>query len=146
MNRRPDEFTLDARLAADCTVIGDAPLCRWLLMNDANYPWCILVPRRPGLREIHELDATDRLQLMDESVALSRALLAVCGGDKLNVATLGNVVEQLHVHHIVRRRDDAAWPAPVWGHVAARPYAAEARKALLTALRSVLPEWATTRC
>ncbi|HEU0196228.1 MAG TPA: HIT domain-containing protein [Nevskiaceae bacterium] len=138
-------FVLDPRLAADCVVIGDAPLCRWLLMDDAHYPWCILVPRRVGVHEIFELDADDRVQLMDESVALSRAMLSVCGGDKLNVAALGNVVAQLHVHHIVRRRTDAAWPAPVWGRATAQPYADADRKSLLCALRAALPDWALSR-
>lgn len=134
-------FVLDPRLAADCRVLGDAPLCRWLLMDDATYPWCILVPRRPGAREIHELGAADRRQLMDESKILAEALLAVCGGDKLNIAALGNVVQQLHLHHVVRRRDDPAWPAPVWGHAPAVPYTESASRALVTALRAALPDW-----
>lgn len=141
----PGPFILDARLATDCHVLGDAPLCRWLLMNDASYPWCILVPRRAGVCEIHELAPADRRQLLDESVMLSEALLAVCGGDKLNVAALGNVVEQLHVHHIVRRRGDPAWPAPVWGHAPAVAYAEAALAPLVTALRAALPDWAAAR-
>ena len=117
------EFELDGRLAADCHRLGRFALCELLLMNDAQYPWCILVPRRGGIREIYELAAGDQLLLLQESVALGRAMMTTCGGDKLNVAALGNMVPQLHLHHIVRRVGDAAWPAPVWGRVPPRPYA-----------------------
>jgi diadenosine tetraphosphate (Ap4A) HIT family hydrolase len=115
-------FVLHPQLAADTTAVTDLPLCRLLLSNDANYPWFILVPRREGIREIHELDDADQQQLLRESMALSRALMAEFKGDKLNIAALGNVVPQLHVHHIVRYRNDPAWPAPVWGKVPAASY------------------------
>ncbi len=117
------DFELHPQLAQDCFALGDFPLSRLLLMNDANYPWVILVPRRPAIREIHELDDRDRQQLWDESAALSRWLMEIFKGDKLNVAALGNVVPQLHVHHIVRYKTDGAWPSPVWGKQPARPYA-----------------------
>lgn len=132
------EFDLHPRLAADTTVLGDWPLCRVLLMNDANYPWFILVPRRGGLREIHDLGDADQLQLLRESAALGRAALTAFGGHKLNVAALGNVVPQLHLHHVVRRSDDAAWPAPVWGRVPPRPYVDAARRERLARLRQAL--------
>lgn len=119
------DFTLHPQLAADCTDLADAPLSRLLLMNDAQYPWFILVPRRAGLREIYQLAAADQQQLLAESVEFGRAAMQAYGGDKLNVAALGNMVPQLHLHHIVRRIDDPAWPAPVWGRHPAVPYTPE---------------------
>jgi diadenosine tetraphosphate (Ap4A) HIT family hydrolase len=115
-------FDLHPRLSADTIVVGDLPLCRLLLMNDAQYPWTILVPRRTNLREIYELRVSDQQQLWRESAQLSQLLMATFKGDKLNVAALGNMVPQLHIHHIVRFASDAAWPAPVWGKHPPRPY------------------------
>jgi diadenosine tetraphosphate (Ap4A) HIT family hydrolase len=132
-------FVLDARLAADCHRVGAFELCLLLLMNDANYPWFILVPRRAGVREIYELEPADQTLLLGESVALGRALMAAFAGEKLNVAALGNAVPQLHVHHIVRRTGDAAWPAPVWGRVPAQPYREAGLRERLAALRPRLP-------
>jgi diadenosine tetraphosphate (Ap4A) HIT family hydrolase len=106
-------FALHPRLAADTFVVGDLPLCRLLLMNDAQYPWFILVPRRDGAREIYQLADADQQQLLRESAALSRAAMAAFAGEKLNVAALGNVVPQLHVHHIVRGPHRDVAPAPV---------------------------------
>ncbi len=120
------KFELHPRLAADTIQIGDWPLCRVLLMNDAHYPWVILVPRRAGIREIYELASDDQQALLQESVRLGRTLMQCFGGHKLNVAALGNVVPQLHLHHVVRRVEDAAWPAPVWGRTPAQPYGEEA--------------------
>jgi diadenosine tetraphosphate (Ap4A) HIT family hydrolase len=113
---------IDPRLLQDCLVLGRFELCHLLLMRDANYPWLILVPDRDGVTEIHRLEAADQQQLLRESVLLSRLLDELFRPDNLNVAALGNVVAQLHVHHIVRYRYDAAWPAPVWGRVPALPY------------------------
>src|ERR1041384_3182860 len=96
------DFALDGRLARDCRSLGDWPLCRVLLMNDGNYPWLILVPRRANVREIYELSDADRAQLWEESAQLSRAAMRAFDGYKLNVAALGNAVPQLHVHHIDR--------------------------------------------
>lgn len=115
-------FELHPQLARDTLVLADLALSRLLLMNDAQYPWCILVPRIAGASEIHELPEPDQAQLLRESVELGRAMMNAFGGDKLNVAALGNVVPQLHVHHIVRFRTDPAWPAPVWGRHPAQPY------------------------
>jgi diadenosine tetraphosphate (Ap4A) HIT family hydrolase len=131
--------TLHPQLQADCLVIGRFPLCHLLLMRDANYPWFILVPDRDGVEEIYQLESGDRQQLMHESVQLSRALVTAFAPDKLNIAALGNVVPQLHVHHIVRYRDDAAWPAPVWGRVPARPYGPDGLADLLGRLEPALP-------
>lgn len=132
-------FELHPRLAADTCAAGDFPLSRLLLMNDANYPWFILVPRRAGIREVYELDEADRHRLWHESAQLSRALMTAFRGDKLNLAALGNVVPQLHLHHVVRYASDPAWPAPVWGRVAARPYEPALRDRRLQTLRGLLP-------
>jgi diadenosine tetraphosphate (Ap4A) HIT family hydrolase len=133
-------FTLHPRLAADTFALGDLPLCRLLLMNDAQYPWFILVPRREGAREIHLLDDADQLQLWRESARLSRAAMQAFSGHKLNVAALGNVVPQLHLHHIVRYPGDPAWPGPVWGRHPPRPYAPAERESCAAALRAALPD------
>ena len=128
-------FSLHPQLAADTTPIGDLPLSRVLLMNDANYPWLILVPRRAGAVEIVDLTDADQQRLTREIALASHALRATAPCDKLNVAAIGNVVPQLHMHVVARRRDDAAWPKPVWGAVAAKPYAPAAHDALMTRLR-----------
>lgn len=128
-------FELHPTLAADTFVIGDLDLCRLLLMNDANYPWCILVPRRSGIREIYELPEADQQLLWRESSMLGRALMKAFDGKKLNVAALGNVVPQLHLHHVVRYENDPAWPSPVWGKVAAKPYDDASRRTFVQRLR-----------
>jgi diadenosine tetraphosphate (Ap4A) HIT family hydrolase len=118
-------FALDPRLQHDTIILGSFPLSLLLLMNDSTYPWLILVPQRPGIREIHELAPRDRRQLLDESCHLAEAMAALFGPDKLNIAALGNVVPQLHLHHVARFRHDPAWPAPVWGKTPAVPYPPE---------------------
>ncbi|TVS15496.1 MAG: HIT domain-containing protein [Gammaproteobacteria bacterium] len=135
---RQAAFALHPRLAADTMQIGELPLSRLLLMNDARFPWCILVPRRQGLRELHELDAGESAELFTEIRRLSVLLLALGNVDKLNVGALGNRVPQLHVHVIARRAGDAAWPDPVWGRGAAQPYTAATVQALLTELQAGL--------
>ena len=134
----PNAWSLDAQLARDCIVAGDMPLSRVLLNADANYPWLILVPRRAGAVELIDLDEMGRGVLMREIADASRALRAITGCDKLNVAALGNVVAQLHVHIIARFRTDAAWPNPVWGKTPRRDYEAPARQRLLLAVRERL--------
>jgi diadenosine tetraphosphate (Ap4A) HIT family hydrolase len=116
-------FQLDPRLQNDTITLGDFPLCRLLLMNDATYPWFILVPRREQIREIHHLSEADQAQLWLESARLSGWLEAAFSFDKLNVAALGNIVSQLHLHHVGRRTTDPTWPGPVWGQHPAKPYA-----------------------
>lgn len=133
-------FTLDSRLQQDCVLVGDFPLCRLLLMNDASYPWFILVPRREEVSEIFQLDGADQRQLWQETSLLAETLKDTFAADKMNVATLGNVVSQLHMHVIVRRRDDAAWPAPVWGRQPARPYEDAQIRQIIDKLRLVLTE------
>jgi diadenosine tetraphosphate (Ap4A) HIT family hydrolase len=110
------------QLTNDCLLLGKFTLCHLLLMRDANYPWCILVPDCEGIAEIYQLSETDQQQLLRESSQLSLAMEAAFSPDKLNIAALGNVVPQLHIHHIARYRTDASWPAPVWGRVAVKPY------------------------
>ncbi len=111
----PSAWSLDPQLERDTRTVGDLTLARVLVMDDANYPWLILVPRRPGAVEIIDLGDEQQVQLMDEIALLSRVLKDVTACDKLNVAAIGNVVAQLHIHIVARRRDDAAWPRPVWG-------------------------------
>lgn len=132
------DFQLHPQLAADTFFVTDLLLCRVLLMNDAQYPWLIAVPRIAGLRELDELTPTEHGLFGEESRLLQGALRSLCQPDKLNVAALGNVVSQLHVHHIARRKDDAAWPRPVWGVRPAQAYAPAERDSLLTALRAAL--------
>lgn len=140
MSDRHAPFALHPRLAADTFVLFQWPLSVVLAMNDARYPWCILVPRRADIREIHELTEPDQQQLLRESSTLGRALMQAFGGTKLNVAALGNVVPQLHVHHVVRFEDDAAWPAPVWGRHPPQPYDEAGRRTFVERLSPLLPE------
>lgn len=133
-------FTLDQRLQQDTVLLGDFPLCRLLLMNDANYPWFILVPRRDEVSELFQLDAQEQQQLWRESTELAEVLKDTFKADKMNVATLGNVVSQLHMHVIVRRKDDPTWPAPVWGKHPAKAYSDEQVAALRDKLRMALDD------
>ncbi len=119
-------FALHTQLAKDCVSIGDLPLSRVLLMNDVNYPWLVLVPRREEIIELFELPRIDQQQLLDEITQVSAALAGHFRADKMNIATLGNVVPQLHVHIVVRYSDDIAWPRPVWGVNPAQPYGDDA--------------------
>jgi diadenosine tetraphosphate (Ap4A) HIT family hydrolase len=131
-------LSLHPVLRADTVPLGDLLLSQALIATDANYPWLILVPRRAGVTELIDLDAADRAQLMDEIAAVSTALRKVTACDKLNVAALGNMVAQLHVHVIARRKNDAAWPKPVWGVEPARAYAPDALDRFHAALRREL--------
>ena len=115
-------FELDSRLQRDTVTLGNLPLCQVLLSRDANYPWCLLVPRREAVREIHHLNEEDRLQLIRESCHLAEVMAAVFVPKKMNIAALGNQVSQLHVHHVARFENDRAWPQPIWGVVAAAAY------------------------
>jgi diadenosine tetraphosphate (Ap4A) HIT family hydrolase len=115
-------FQLHPRLQQDCIEIGRFELCRLLMMNDSQYPWFILVPEKAGLSEIHQLSKPERELLMEESGYLAENLAALYKADKMNIASIGNLVPQLHIHHIVRYRTDKSWPAPVWGKFDAIPY------------------------
>ncbi len=131
-------WTLHPQLAADTVAVGDLPLSRVLLMNDANYPWLILVPRKPALVEIIDLEENDQVQLLGEIAATARVLKSVTACAKLNIAALGNMVAQLHVHVIGRRQGDAAWPKPVWGAAPPTAYDSAARDGFIGALRGAL--------
>jgi len=116
------EFVLDPQLENDSIFLGEMPLCRLLLINDKQFPWFVLVPRRAETYEMYHLSLEDRAQMMVESCDLSAALADGFNASKMNVAALGNVVKQLHVHHIVRYESDMAWPGPVWGRQSMVPY------------------------
>jgi diadenosine tetraphosphate (Ap4A) HIT family hydrolase len=128
-------FTLDPQLERDTVAVGDLPLSRVLLVNDANFPWLIAVPRQAGAVEIFDLDEASRAQLTRELAQLARLLKHLTGCDKINIGAIGNVVSQLHVHVVARRRDDPAWPRPVWGALPARPYGAAERERLIKSIR-----------
>jgi diadenosine tetraphosphate (Ap4A) HIT family hydrolase len=115
-------FQLHPRLKQDCIAIGRFELCQLLMMNDSLYPWFILVPERADVQEIYQLSKTERQLLAEESSYLAEKLAALYQADKMNIAAIGNIVPQLHIHHIVRYQIDKAWPAPVWGKFTAVPY------------------------
>ena len=132
----PDSaWSLHPQLKQDTIDIGDLPLSRVLVIKDANYPWLLLVPRRPEINEIIDLDEVEQAQLTTEVSRAARALKEITKCDKLNIAALGNVVPQLHVHVIARRKNDAAWPRPVWGAVPPVPHDAEEVQHFISALR-----------
>ncbi len=138
MNAPETGFVLDPRLEGDTAHVADLAFCRVLLMNDVRFPWLILVPRREGLAEFIDLAPEERARLAGEIDAASWALKDETTCDKLNVAALGNIVRQLHVHVVARFKKDAAWPGPVWGFGAATPYKAEEIADLSARIRSRL--------
>ncbi|MEC7377677.1 MAG: HIT family protein [Pseudomonadota bacterium] len=135
---RSTEFRLHERLQADTLELGSTPLCDVRLMNDRTWPWVLLVPAMPGIREIYQLPENDQRQLLAESSALSAAMMDAFGGHKMNVAALGNMVPQLHLHHIVRFEGDPAWPGPVWGKQAPVAYTEEQRVQVADRLKPIL--------
>jgi diadenosine tetraphosphate (Ap4A) HIT family hydrolase len=132
------DFELDPRLAQDTWQIGQIAGCRLLLMNDARYPWLILVPEITGVTELHELSRDTFTQVTRAIADISKGLQSITGAPKMNIAALGNQVPMLHIHIIARRSDDAAWPGPVWGHGDSVPYSEHAGQTLLTALQETL--------
>ena len=134
----PTDFQLHERLAADCVPVTTGPLSQILLMKDANFPWLVLVPQRPGLRDFHDLEPDDLALATREIVAASRVFEDSLRPDKINVAALGNQVPQLHVHVIARFHDDPAWPKPVWGVLPPKEYEPETLAAQIEAFRSAL--------
>ena len=136
-------FHLDPRLAADTFPLGDLTFCRVLLMNDSRFPWLILVPRRDGLSEIHDLAPPERATLIEEAATAGDRLKTFVAAKKINIAALGNMVPQLHVHVVARFAGDAAWPGPVWGAGRAAPYAPDSAARLVADLRRVLELRAT---
>jgi diadenosine tetraphosphate (Ap4A) HIT family hydrolase len=135
MSQTPPVWSLHPQLAKDTIAVGDLSLARTLLMNDANYPWLVLVPRQADAVEILDLDEEQQTLLMSEIALIARVLKDVTRCHKLNIAAIGNVVPQLHVHIVARLTGDAAWPRPVWGAVAARPYEPGERDRLIAAIR-----------
>ena len=133
----PEEsgWSLHSRLKEDTIDIGDLPLCRVLVIKDAHYPWLLLVPRRAETVEIIDLGEVEQAQLMTEISRVARALKEITKCEKLNIAALGNMVPQLHVHIVARRSSDAAWPRPVWGVVPPLAHDAEEVQRLIGALR-----------
>ena len=127
-------WALHPQLDADTVPVCDLALSRLLAMNDANFPWLILVPRRVGVSEIIDLGA-EQATLMNELALVSRALKDETRCDKLNIAAIGNMVPQLHIHIVSRRKDDAVWPKPVWGAIPRREYEADAMERFVAAIR-----------
>jgi len=130
-------FQLHAQLKQDCFIVGQFELCLVLLLNDSQFPWFILVPQRENIREIFELQSEDQQLLIQESSYFSQQLATIFEAEKLNVAAIGNIVPQLHVHHIVRYQTDKAWPAPVWGKFAATPYTTQQRDSRISKVAAV---------
>nr|WP_255494890.1 HIT family protein [Luteibacter sp. Sphag1AF] len=130
---------MDARLAGDTLVVGDLPLCRVLLMNDARFPWLVLVPRHDGLAEITDLSRSDQQALWDEVNQATEALRGTGPCEKINIGALGNIVRQLHVHVVARRVGDDAWPGPVWGSGRPLPRDETDSAELIRRLREKLP-------
>ncbi len=133
-------FKLHEKLAADTHKLGSSGSCEILLMNDSAWPWIILVPTVPDIREIYELSKIQQIRLLEDSSALSEGMMEIFRGDKMNVAALGNMVPQLHLHHIVRFEGDPAWPGPVWGRQAPVPYSAEELEKVRKKLQPLLDE------
>ena len=131
-------FRLAERLEADSVYLTDWPLCQIRLMDDARFPWLILVPRRPGLEEWTQLDPSDSAALAGEIGKAGHALAQIFRPTKLNVAALGNIVRQMHVHVIARFESDGAWPGPVWGQGTRIPYEATARDRLSASILAFL--------
>lgn len=129
-----ERFTLDPRLAADTVWVADWALCAVRLMNDARFPWVVLIPRRAQMRELHDLGHGEALVLLQELQRTSKGLQRIFEPDKINIGALGNVVSQLHIHVVARRQADAAWPGPVWGKAGAEPYGAQARQTMIDTL------------
>jgi diadenosine tetraphosphate (Ap4A) HIT family hydrolase len=130
-----DDWSLNRQLEQDTINIGDLPLSRVLVVNDGNYPWLMLVPRREGAKELVDLNDVEQSQLMTEINRVARALQDITKPDKLNIAALGNMVPQLHVHVIARRTSDPAWPRPVWGVVPPVPHDPQEIEHFIRALR-----------
>jgi diadenosine tetraphosphate (Ap4A) HIT family hydrolase len=136
-------FTVDPAFEAGSIAVGDLPLCHVRLQTDARWPWLILIPRRPGLREVEDLSAAERARLIEETVLAGQAVRAIGAAtgfvvEKLNIGALGNVTPQLHVHVVGRRAGDPAWPGPVWGVGVAEAYGPDALEAAVAAVRGGL--------
>ncbi len=136
-------FALHPQLQKDCFLLGRFPLSQVLLMNDRQFPWVILVPEREGVSEVYHLSPTDRAQLQQESCLLAEALATIFQADKMNIAAIGNLVPQLHIHHVVRYKTDPLWPAPVWGKLVAVPYSGTEKQETMSRVREKMAEYLT---
>ncbi|MGL4269726.1 MAG: HIT domain-containing protein [Plesiomonas sp.] len=132
------DFQLHPQLAADTTCLGHYPLSEVLLCREGQLPWIILVPRQKAIREIFELSDEDQIQLLRESSAVSRVISALYQPDKLNIAAIGNMVPQLHLHHVGRFSHDSVWPAPIWGRLTASWRSDEQQRAETIKLQQAL--------
>ncbi len=139
-------FEMDERLVGDTVELGDFALSRVLLMNDSRYPWLILVPRVVDASEVFDLQLEQQQELWQETQVVAHALKHEFAADKINIATLGNVVSQLHMHIVVRMQNDEAWPAPIWGRGIAQPYSESALIEMRTRLQAALAvHWITDK-
>lgn len=136
-------FQLHPQLQQDCIELGRLELSRLLLMNDKQYPWFILVPEIADIREIYQLSPPQRTLLQEESCRLAEGLARLFQADKMNIAAIGNMVPQLHIHHVVRYRSDKAWPAPIWGKFKTIPYSEHQLETLLPKIQSVFDGFLT---
>lgn len=134
-------FQLHERLQADTVLVAEFNLSLVLLCKDANYPWIILVPKRHSIQEIYQLAIEDRHQLLHESCTVAETMTALFNPDKLNIATIGNMVPQLHMHHVARFKNDGAWPGPVWGAQSAASYNKDKLPSLVLELQAALPDY-----
>ena len=132
------QFTLDSRLEKDSLLVTRIGLCQLRLMNDSRWPWLILVPQRPGVSEMFELAPLDQAMLTFETNLVAEMFKKVKAAEKINVAAIGNMVRQLHVHVIARYENDANWPGPVWGYGDRQPYADTEKKALVKSILDAL--------
>jgi len=138
------EFTLHKQLESDTAFITDLPLSRVLLINDSHYPWIVLVPRRADATEIYKLSSEDQTQLLKESTQTCKVMEVLFEPDKMNVAAIGNIVPQLHLHHVARFTSDIAWPAPVWGFAPAAAYDNTTLENTVTSIREALNSASST--
>ncbi len=133
-------FQLHPQLKQDSIAIGQFNLSELRLINDNQYPWFVLIPKRPNISEIYQLSETDQQLLQQESSLLAKSLAELYKADKMNIAAIGNMVPQLHIHHIVRYKTDIAWPTPVWGRFDAVPYTEQQLEKTLKQIKNILKE------
>ena len=135
-------FELDSQLESDSIAVAESELCLLRLLNDARYAWLLLIPKRQGICEVFELDEAEQLQLARETSAAAAAIKQSFACDKINVAAIGNIVRQLHIHVVARNQGDPAWPGPVWGHSPRMPYSEGGHIAMRSKLRaSAIRDW-----
>lgn len=131
-------FQLDKKLEQDCLFVADLKISKLLLMNDANFPWLILVPKKANLVEISDLDFADQVEVLQEINLLTKILKEIFFAEKINIAALGNVVRQLHIHVIARFENDAVFPKPVWGNFTAKPYEKKQAEEIINKIKRFL--------